>query len=694
MKRYLLFCLLIVIITYSFSLNRSWQFFDERAIYNEGLLPIPVNFSEFAEVISTYGFNHHFDSQNTFFSNIINIRSAPLGEILKTMVAFFLKKNAFLYHLLQLFIHVVNTALVWMIFYTLFKFKSLTYKTSLLFSSLLSLIWSLHPLNIEAILLITNWNSLLTHTFSFGFFLYVLNKVCNNCSNTPKHITVIITLLYVVSLFLTEYSYILLPVLLFTSLAFSFKQKSLNLCKPFIYGLILFAFLYLIKFFIPIQSISGGNQLFSFSLERFLFLSPQIFLHFLELFLYPKSLSLHQTNLIYFSDSTLSPYSIFAALTFLSFILTPALLFIFLKKEPEKSYFYLITYAFVFSLFPFLHIISPTYCLIAERYCYFPLFLFIFWLSVSLLNIFKTRGSINTKICFCLLFSVLLILQIRTIFRFIEWKDTVSLYKSALKCSKNEIYKGQINSILSYYFQKTRDIAKSKSYAEQSINELNLGIVKLSKQQLTKLPKTLINYGLDPISQIITCAFSIAESKLNVLNKSTEEVLNFYEPFIKTNISYAGASQLNLYAKLLQKVGRETEAENILNFAYKKYPFSPFIIYTLSNLYLSKNELSKASILINSGYNLYPSYPRMLLRMIKLADLKKDYLNLAKYEYLLGLRMHSKIGYQKACQLYLILKKIDKASLCLKKLSMLDKNDPITLLLRSKYEEISNILNK
>ena len=88
----------------------------------------------------------------------------------------------------------------------------------------------------------------------------------------------------------------------------------------------------------------------------------------------------------------------------------------------------------------------------------------------------------------------------------------------------------------------------------------------------------------------------------------------------------------------------------------------------------------------------------MLLRMIKLAEQKQDYSNFAKYEYLLGLRMHSKIGYQKACQLYLMLKKTDKANLCLKKLFVFDKNDPITLLLRSKYfdtinqEKISNIL--
>ena len=298
--------LLIVFLTYSFSLNRGWQFFDERMIYNEGLLPTPRDFSELLEIIKTYCFSYHFDSQNTFFSNLINVRSAPFGEILKLLTALLLKNNAFLYHLLQLSIHLINTTLVWIIFYNLLKFKDLPYKSSLVLSSLASLIWSLHPLNTEAIMLATNWNSLLTHTFSFAFFLYILKKVSNNCSANKNHEVFIIALFYIISLFLTEYSYILPVVLFLISFGFSFKKfndvkksldYSINLSKPFIYGLVIFFCISLIKSIIQFKSDLITNQPLNFSMERVLWLSPQIFFHFIKLFFFPKSLSFHQTNL-------------------------------------------------------------------------------------------------------------------------------------------------------------------------------------------------------------------------------------------------------------------------------------------------------------------------------------------------------------------------------------------------------------
>lgn len=686
--------LLIVFLTYSFSLNRGWQFFDERMIYNEGLLPTPRDFGELLEIIKTYCFTYHFDSQNTFFSNLINVRSAPFGEMLKLVTALLLKNNAFLYHLLQLSIHLINTTLVWIIFHNLFKFKNLPYKSSLILSSLASLIWSLHPLNTEALMLATNWNSLLTHTFSFAFFLYVLKKVLNNCSANKNHEVFIVALFYIISLFLTEYSYILPVVLFFVSFGFSFKKfnevkksldYSINLSKPFIYGLIVFFCISLIKSIIQFKSnLLVAGQPLNFSVERVLWLSPQIFFHFLKLFFFPKNLSLHQTNLLNLPDSLFSAYAIFTLIFFLTFLTIPFLLFIKFKSSPEKTYFLPVIYAFVFSLVPFLHIVSPTYCLIAERYSYFPLFVFVFCL-ILLVSRFLT---LNTKRVLFSLIIILITLQVRTVFRTFDWKDTFSLYNSALKCSKDDIYKGQIHSIISYYFKKIGNKNKTFEYAALSIKELDSGIKKLAKKRQTNIPKTLMVYGLDPISMLITCAFSISESRTDFLNEPAQRILNYYEPFIKPNLKYAGSSQLDLYAKLLLKTNNASEAEKVLQFAYKKYPSSPNIIYTLSNFYLNRNNLNEASNIVNLGYYYYPSYPRMLLRMIRLCELKKDYPSLAKYEYLLGLRAHSRAAYQKACQIYLLLKDVDKANICLKKLFHLGISDPVTILLRSKYLDL------
>ena len=90
---FLLSTLLIVFLIYSFSLNREWQSFDEKIIYDEGIFPIATNFCEVFEIISRYAFKYHTESQNAFFSNIVNIRSDPLGAALYIFALYFFKKE-------------------------------------------------------------------------------------------------------------------------------------------------------------------------------------------------------------------------------------------------------------------------------------------------------------------------------------------------------------------------------------------------------------------------------------------------------------------------------------------------------------------------------------------------------------------------------------------------------------------------
>ena len=165
---YIFFTLALVFLVFSFSLNRDWQYFDEKIIFDEGIFPIPTSFTEALEVILLYAFNYHTDSHNAFFSNIVNIRSDPLGASIYILALYFFQKNFLYYHLVELFIHLTNTILVWLIFY---KFLS-----DHIFSTLFTLVWALHPALSEAVLLGTNWSSLLNYTFCLIFIYYSLKK--------------------------------------------------------------------------------------------------------------------------------------------------------------------------------------------------------------------------------------------------------------------------------------------------------------------------------------------------------------------------------------------------------------------------------------------------------------------------------------------------------------------------------------
>lgn len=656
---FLITTLLIVSFVFLPTVNRGWQMFDEKDIfYNESLYPAPVNFKEIFEVISVYAFNSNVESQNLIFSNIINIRSNPVGTIFCITTSFFFKKNPFYYHLLGICIHLLNTFFIWLIFYKSLRIQNYS---NTLTASLFTLIWALHPANTESVLMGTNWLSLLTYSFCLGLFLYNLLKLSNKSftNSIPESITVF--LLFIICILTGEYGYTLPFIIFFTSVAFSGSMRnSLTLSVPYFSGLLFYGLFY----FLNHLSNNTTYQSINFSLERLLWFSPQIFTHFLKLFFYPKDLSIYQSNLVPLANSYFEPYSIFSFFIFLSFLIVP---FIFLKPKNKNSFAFLLVYGFIFSVFPFLHILTPAYCIFAERYCYFPLFLFLFFIFTAI------PPFTNKKILTILLVLILLPLSARTIIRLNDWKDSYSLYLSAVKTYKKPVCKGLGYAALGYYFNEENNTNESGKYFLLSIKTLESEINKSKLKANKQIPKTLKIYGLDANTLILNAAFRIASIRFYDFRENSSDILSFYEPFLEKNINTAGSSQLDLYAKLLLKTSQPQKALEILKFAKEKYPFSTTIIFSLSNFYLNQKDLTNAEKIITEGLEYYPNYVRILPRAIKLYALKNDLPNLAKYEYLLGLRTHSKEAYQKSLEIYTLLNKSNEVRKIIDKLNLMEK---------------------
>ena len=675
---FLIGTLLIVSFIFLPTVNRDWQIFDEKDVYyNEGLYPTPGSLSEIFEVISTYAFNSNVESQNLTFSNIINIRSNPVGTIFHITISYLLKKNPFYYHLLGVSVHLLNTLLIWLIFYKSLKIQNCTDYFSYALTSLFTLIWALHPANVESVLMGTNWLSLLTYSFCLGLFLYNLLKLSNKSFTNSLSEFISIFLLFIICISIGEYGYTLPFVIFFTSFAFSKSiRNSITLSIPYFSGILFYILFYFLRHFhsnnMPYQSIN-------FSFERFLWLSPQIFIHFFKIFFYPKDLSIFQSNLVSLSSSHFEPYAIFSFFIFMFFLILPFIFSISLKSKTSSSFIFLLVYSFIFSVFPFLHILTPAYFVFAERYCYFPLFLFLFFIS-TFISLFQ-----NKKILISLLLIILLPLSIRTVSRSADWKDSYSLYSSAMKTYKSPIYKGFGYAVLGYYFNGENNVNESNKYFLLSIKALKSAMNKLKKDRNKQAPETLKIYGLDTNTLILNAAFRIASIRFYDFHDKTSEILKFYMPYIESNINTAGSSQLDLYSKLLLKTNQPQKALEILKFAKEKYPFSTTIIFSFSNFYLNQKDLLNAEKIILEGLTYYPNYVRILPRTIKLYALKNDLINLAKYEYLLGLRTHSQEAYQKSLQIYLAINKLNDAKKIINKLLLIDKNNPVTLLLAEKY---------
>ena len=710
--------LLIVFAIYSFSLLRPWLPFDERLFYNEILFPIPQTFSEIFEIISSFVVNSHIESSNTFFSNHQTIREAPIAWIIYVFLSYFFKTNSFYYHLFQLLIHLINTTLVWLIIYFTIKsfnnqLTSPNNNNQFFFISLLTLIWALHSANTEAVLLATNWNALLSFTFCFAFLLYEIYSTNRNNLKISKLRMILISVLFFLAVSLVEQVYTFPLAIFLIVFAYVIRRSknikgsfitSLKLASPYFIGLFLFVLFSFFRSGSPLITNFYSSQHSSIYLfiERNLWFTPQIFVHFLKLLIFPKVLSTYQSNFVYLSKALFENYSIFCTLFYLLFLSTPIISF-FLSKNRNYKSISLIVYGFFFVLFPFLHILTPTYCLSADRYCYLPSFIFLL-LVLNILLFFNFTATRILKPVIGLFFCITLLIGIRTTIRIQDWRNPYTFYNSAIRIEKTWFYKAQRHNIFANYLEKENKKDKAKRLSDLSLKELYKaqGELRLLKQKYPKQPETLINYGLDHESLLQKAAYLILAIRTHNNKTTDEKALAEYESGLQEEAIPQTSEETSFYAQALLKAGKLNEAEKILNPGVKRFPRSSLVLNTIADLYLIyKNDPDKAFPFIQISYKYFPNDPVILSKFYKYYELKKDPLNQAKFAYLLGLRNHDPISYQKAVQIYLDLNQVKLANKSINKLILLSGETPVALLFLSRYfdligqrEKIIPLLNK
>lgn len=703
--KYFFGTILFVLLLYSFSIFRPWLPFDERLYFTESLFPIPLTFNEISEIIDNFVKNYHVESTNTFFSNHLTLRTNPIAGYLTVIVSFLFKKNVLLYHFLQISIHLLNVGLVWIIFHKLITFfsKESEDKANLavLVPSFFSALWGIHSASLEAVLLTTNWDTILTYSLCFLFILYEITPLTNNESFKPNAGALkglLISLLFTSTMFLTEYGYTLPLIVFFIILCLSFKStnkisESLKISTlrtiPYLAGLFLFIFMSMSNSESPLinlQSEVSQNSAAYVFLERNLWLVPQIFIHFVSLLAFPKALSIYQSNLVSIENNLFSPLSIIYTTIYLSLLILPAALFI-LYKNKKYSFMLPLYYAFYFSLIPFLHVIIPTYCLSADRYCYFPYF----FLLLLVLPVFITKKvkSLNKKSLITIFSIVLTLMTLRSLIRIQEWNNPEKLYYSAIKIEKSPLYKGQKLSVFANYVGAIGKTEKMENLLDESLKELEKGFKKYKSKKNIEQPITLKEYGLDFASLEEKTAYAIATVKNDNFQAPPEETLKYFTPYIKENGSLISINQTDLYSEILIKQGKQEKAIEVLEKGLEHFPYSSNLIFSLSKLYLINGEYEKNIALLKKAEKYFPNKKATQRYLYSHYEKTGDITNQAKYAYLIGLREHSEKSYQTAAKLFLDKGQITPAYATLQKLSKLGSQSPLTYLLTSRYLELA-----
>ena len=586
-----------VLFFFAHTLVFPFRDFDENIIFNELIYPVPQSISELFAFIKNFGFVTYFEASNPFYSSLSNLRSDPFNGLLTMIVHTFLQKNPAFYHLLSLMLHTCNCIVLFKIL------ERFSWTHNKVIPILLTLCFAFHPLNIEAVIFATNWGALLAYLLGFLSFYIVSFKT----SDIRNQLTAGALLFFGL---LANEQLIMFP---FIALSYFFFWKDrLRKATPLFVALALF----MICFFLSKTHTNFIPQDFVVTVERIFWLAPQIFMHNIQLILFPVSLSIDQSSLVKIASGILNSYAITCILYFSLFV---GLLFLHRMWRAMFLPFFL-------ALLPFLHIISPLYNLSSERYFYVPLFFLIIGVCIWI-------SRIRVDHVIPILASCLLVLSVRSYIRTYDWKDSEALFKSALSLAPNDLYKGLRYEVIG-------GLCGSKDPKNpQCFTYVNTGIRHLenvlNKVSVTNVPKVVKYYGLDDETRKGRAAYVL--SFVLETQKQVKDPYVYLKPYMNT---ITDSQIVSRYLAYIIPKHRNDEAEEICN-RLVKLKQTPPILIGLSIVQQRKyKDNKKAEAYLLQAFKYFRYDIVVLQEIIRFYSEIDDIKNANKYLALYKLRVH------------------------------------------------------
>lgn len=510
------------------------------------------------------------------------------------------KSNMHIFHITSLCIHILNSFLVLILLYLLFKKIWLGFVGGLMFG--------IHPVAIEEIAWISERKSLLATLFLLiSLILYVLYVK----SGKKRHI--IISMIVFVLALMSKPIAVSLPVIILILDYFWFKRLSfMALFEKIPYFII--AIVSTVIAFIS-QNNTAGIEVTTQSLNIFqialLVCYNNIF--YLWKILIPTGLSPYY--------SFIDPISLSNPSYLVPGILT-LILIIGLVFTWRKSKHLLVGYLFfIISLLPTVGILKVTDSMTCYKYAYFPSIGVLICIIILFHNLANKKISKQAK-SIIIIFVVCLI-SISEIYASniysTKWKDSETLYNHMLTINPNS--PTILNAVGTVYYNDNK-FDKSLEYYNKSVSinpsigstYIYLGAVYAAKEQndeaisayqkAIEFHKKSIKSGQTSVNQVYTY-FNLgliykSENKLEMAQEMFEEA-------IKQNPNYIDAS-LEL-AITLNRLGKFDDAVSICKNIINKYPNTE-AAYTYLGVILAENGQYKEAVSqISISLSKNPYYP-------------------------------------------------------------------------------------
>ena len=321
-----------------------------------------------------------------YFYEDIALLYRPLRQVFTTLCYFAFGENPIGYHVAGILLHIGTVLTLFACLNRMFENRTLNFFAVLLFA--------LHPVHAERVLLITGSFDLLGDLLTLlAFYFYLLSTQEKATAKRTYSL-----LLFFLALLSSENALILLPLIVVYEFIFGkalfWRKESIT---TFCFYLAVFLGYFYVRW-LTIQTVARSNDMENyFSL---LFSMPQVFLQYLHITFFPIHLSVYRAPLL--------PDSDFFITNILSCgIIFSLLVFAFWEKTPKELRFTILW--FFVCLIPVSNII-PTGNIMEERYLYLPSFSFsLFFLSIVSLFIRRERFAYGLLSVLSLLLCALLI---------------------------------------------------------------------------------------------------------------------------------------------------------------------------------------------------------------------------------------------------------------------------------------------
>jgi tetratricopeptide (TPR) repeat protein len=407
-KTAILLLLFIGLLTYGGTVQNNFILGDdEDQIVNQAQVHSLENIPQFF-LGSTYYSKERDESYGLFYRPIMLATYSLLYAAVGPDPAIF--------HLFQLALHITNSIIILLLMSLFFP---------LIASFLIALIFLVHPMNSETVLLSSNLQDVLF--FYFGSLSLLILAI-----NRGKQLGLIEIYAFSMCLLLSLFSKETGLLFGFIAIVYAFLFSKKNIVRVVIPVVLAAVCLIIFRFFIA--KIGFGISIFSpiahASFAERMLNMPSIFVRYIDTFVYPASLQSAQ----FWLESKVTLFGfIIPLIEVLVFLLLVAVAAFYIRRKDKKLF---LIYVFFMSWFfagMLLHLhIIPLEITVALRWFYAPIIGLLGMITVVYFAFVHEHKRFQ-KIVIIICLIIVLLLSIRTYIRVGDWRDSMTLFTHELK---------------------------------------------------------------------------------------------------------------------------------------------------------------------------------------------------------------------------------------------------------------------